>query len=140
MNYSVMPVRPAKTHQIIARNILLKLMGTLDLRQWEPIQEAALRDDDEKSLSADVTIFDKEENAKVCIEIYKRPFSENAKIKRYQELMNYYPDIEEVFFVVYRPLLEYYDFQIEGWYRITQKEDQIEESSESACLGISLRI
>ena len=65
MTQLYMPVRPAKTHQIIARNILLYLTKTLDLQKWQPIQEAALRDDDEKSLSADVTVFDKEENAKL---------------------------------------------------------------------------
>jgi hypothetical protein len=139
MNYLLMPVRPAKTHQIIARQLLLRLMANLDLSRWEPIQEAALRDDDEKSLSADVTVFDKEENARVCIEIYKKPFSDNAKLKRYHELMDYYPDIEEVFFIVYRPLLEYYDFQIQGWNRLTAA-DIMETSSYSSLLGLDLSI
>lgn len=135
-----MPVRPAKTHQIIARQILINLTHRLNLNEWQPIQEAALRDDDDKSLSADITVFDKEETAKVCIEIYKKPFSDNAKVKRYAELINYYPDLEEIFFVVYKPLLEYYDFQIQGWYKITPINEVIEASNYSDSLKMAIDI
>lgn len=140
MNASYMPVRPAKTHQIIARQILMNLIQQLNGNEWEPIQEAALRDDDDKSLSADVTIFDKEENAKVCIEIFKKPFSDNAKIRRYQQLIDYYPDLEEIFFVVYKPLLEFFDYQIEGWYKITPKNDTLETTNYSDSLKIHLSL
>jgi hypothetical protein len=99
-----------------------------------------LRDDDEKSLSTDVTVFDKQENARVCIEIYKRPFSENARLKRHEELVNYYPDIEEVSFVVYRPLLEYYEYQIESWHRISQRHDTMEATSYSQVLQMDLAL
>lgn len=134
------PVRPAKTHQIIARQILINLSSLLNLKEWQPIQEAALRDDDERSLSADVTVFDKEETAKVCIEIYKKPFSDNAKQKRYEELINYYPDLEEIFFVVYKPLLEYFDYDIQGWYKITPNQEGIIESDFSDCLNLHIGV
>ena len=140
MNAVYMPVRPAKTHQIIARQILINLTDKLNLKEWQPIQEAALRDDDEKSLSADITVFDREETAKVCIEIFKKPFSDNAKRKRYEELIDYYPDLQEIFFVVYRPLLEYYDYEIQGWYKITPQNEVIEESDYSDCLGMGVGV
>lgn len=140
MNSIYMPVRPAKTHQIIARQILINLSSLLNLKEWQPIQEAALRDDDERSLSADVTVFDKEETAKVCIEIYKKPFSDNAKQKRYEELINYYPDLEEIFFVVYKPLLEYFDYDIQGWYKITPNQEGIIESDFSDCLNLHIGV
>lgn len=140
MNAIYMPVRSTKTHQIIARQILLHLIKQLNLNEWEPIQEAALRDDDDKSLSADLTVFDKEENAKVCIEIFKKPFSDNAKIKRYQQLIDYYPDLEEIFFVVYKPLLEFFDYEIQGWSKITPKKDTLEMTDYSDSLNIHLGV
>jgi hypothetical protein len=140
MNAIYTPIRPTKTHQIIALQILINLTRKLNLNEWEPIQEAALRDDDEKSLSADVTVFDKEENAKVCIEIFKKPFSDNAKIKRYEQLIEYYPDLEEIFFVVYKPLLDYYEFEIQGWSKITPAHEVLEISDYSDCLNIHLGI
>jgi hypothetical protein len=140
MSSIFIPIRPAKTHQIIARQILINLSSLLNLKEWQPIQEAALRDDDERSLSADVTVFDKEETAKVCIEIYKKPFSDNAKQKRYEELINYYPDLEEIFFVVYKPLLEYFDYDIQGWYKITPHQEGIIESDFSDCLNLHIGV
>jgi hypothetical protein len=141
MNHVFVPVRPAKTHQIIARQLLIHLMNSLDTGKWEPIQEAALRDDDENSLSADLTVFDKEEAARVCIEIYKQPFSENARQKRYEQLINYYPDLEEVFFVVYKSLLEYFDFDIQAWYRVGREGvGQAGSYSQSLQIDLDFRV
>jgi hypothetical protein len=56
-------------HAYLPCNITYNLPNKLDLLQWQPMMEVALRDDDECSLSADITVFDKDGFARICIEI-----------------------------------------------------------------------
>jgi hypothetical protein len=137
---TLIPVRPAREHQLVAHNITYNLLNKLDLSEWQPMMEVALRDDDERSLSADITIFDKDGFARICIEIYKKPFSENNRIKRYKELLNYDADIEEIFFIIYKQVSgELFAFEVENWYRFTAKGEDLNNASYSEILQLDLK-